>query len=404
MMFREKRQEVILGLLDKNESLSVNYLARFFFISKETIRKDLSELAEKGVIQRYHGGARILRRVLLSEISKANQLNIEALLKKINSQKAINQKTARGDKMTGQVCILGSFNMDIVSKVARFPHGGESIMATSNTLCPGGKGANQALAASFADANVHFACKVGDDQFGQLAYEHLSSSNIDSLTLYKSATQPTGSAVIFVSEQNGENMIAIDSGANKTVTEDEVARLEPHLKQAGILLVQLENNIDATINAIMLAKALGVKVILNPAPYSDGILPYLHQVDIVTPNETEASLLSGIQVCDLNSARQAAEVIASHGVNTVLITLGSKGSLLYENNKFSHIPALPALAVDTTGAGDAFNGALSAAIAKGKNIHQAAVYATAFASLAVEREGASNMPSHQSVLQRLSQH
>lgn len=168
--------------------------------------------------------------------------------------------------MKSKVCILGSFNVDLVAKVARFPKGGESLMAQGSSLGPGGKGANQAQAASQAGAKVHFVSKVGTDQFSQFAMEHLSSSSIHSFKLYQSEQEPTGSAIIYVSQENGENMIAIYSGANTTITDEEVAELRTELSDAGVLLVQLENNFSATLNAMKLAQALGVRVIMNPAP------------------------------------------------------------------------------------------------------------------------------------------
>lgn len=170
-----------------------------------------------------------------------------------------------------------------------------------------------------------------------------------------------------------------------------------------MLLVQLENNIDAVGNIITLAHTLHKTVILNPAPYSPDIIPYLPKVDILTPNETEASLLANSEVTDINSATRAAKIILTLGVKNVLITLGSQGVLLAENGKFTHLPAIPAVVVDTTVAGDSFNGALAASLANGKDLLQAAHYAAAFASLAVEHEGAANMPSHQAALQRLAQ-
>jgi sugar/nucleoside kinase (ribokinase family) len=170
-----------------------------------------------------------------------------------------------------------------------------------------------------------------------------------------------------------------------------------------VLLVQLENNISATLNVLKLAQTLGVRVIMNPAPFSRDVLSCMNFIDILTPNETEASLLSGIEITDLASAKDAALAIVQLGAQCVIITMGSQGALLYDQRQFQHISAFPALSVDTTGAGDAFNGALAAALADGQSIAQAATYASAFASLAVEREGASNMPDREQVLTRLAQ-
>lgn len=403
-MFLEERRQQILEYLDKNERVKVEVLASLFAVTRETIRSDLNALAAEKLVQRCHGGAMVIRRSLQSKLIADTGGNFEVLLQRLQSQKRKQSvQQGKGKNMKGKVCILGSFNVDIVAKVERFPKGGESLLALGSTLGPGGKGANQATAVSRAGARVHFVSKVGKDQFSQFAYDHLTSSEIHSFNLYQSDTEPTGNAIIYVSQENGENMIAIYSGANKTISEDEVAAIAPELEDSDVLLVQLENNFAATLSAMKLAKALGVKVILNPAPFSSHALECLEYVDVITPNETEASQLSGIDVKDLASAKEAAQRIVSQGARRVIITMGSRGALLFDGNQFQHIPAFPALSVDTTGAGDAFNGALASSIANGQSLVQAATYAAAFASLAVEREGASNMPDKAQVSARLAQ-
>lgn len=402
-MFLEQRRQQILEHLDKYESMTVESLAALFSVTRETIRSDLNALAAEKLVQRCHGGAMVIRRSLQSKLITDTGDNFEVLLKRLQSQKRKQAGQQKGKNMKGKVCILGSFNVDIVAKVERFPKGGESLLALDSTLGPGGKGSNQATAASRAGAKVHFVSKVGKDQFSQFAYDHLSSSEIHSFTLYQSETEPTGNAIIYVSQEKGENMIAIYSGANKTISEDEVAAIATELEDSEVLLVQLENNFAATLSAMKLAKALGVKVILNPAPFSSHALECLEYVDVITPNETEASQLSGIDVQDLASAKEAAQRIVSQGAQRVIITMGSRGALILDGNQFQHIPAFAALSVDTTGAGDAFNGALAASIAKGQSLAQAATYASAFASLSVEREGAANMPDNAQVIARLAQ-
>lgn len=305
--------------------------------------------------------------------------------------------------MRGKVCILGSFNVDIVARVERFPVAGESLRATGSSFGAGGKGANQALAAASAGAEVHFVSKTGNDQFGSFARQHLQESAIDSLSLLQSEQQPTGNAVIYVSEASGENMVAVFPGANNTLTEADVDSILPRLKSSAILLLQLENNFDAILHALRLAKREGIPVVLNPAPVSLQVREWLPLTDIVTPNETEASLLSGIPVTGISSAEQAAREIVSLGAKQVIITLGAGGVLLYDGSDMRHIPAFPAKPVDTTGAGDAFNGALVAALARGESLLQAAIFASAFASLAVERAGASSMPSYQQTCERLAE-
>ncbi|TCV96617.1 ribokinase [Biostraticola tofi] len=402
-MFLAERRNHILAYLDKHERISVEFLSKAFSVSRETIRSDLNALAQLNLVQRCHGGAVINRRSMQSTLITETDGNFEVLLRRLEGQKRKQGSMNKGNMMKGKVCILGSFNVDIVAKVERFPKGGESLLALGSALGPGGKGANQAMAASHAGAKVHFVSKVGKDQFSQFAFDHLSSSQIHSFKLYQSEHEPTGNAIIYVSQQDGENMIAIYPGANKTITDEEVIAMQAELSDSEVLLVQLENNFVATLNAMKLAKTLGCLVILNPAPYSSDIVGCLKYVDVITPNETEASLLSGVDVRDLDSAKQAAQKIVALGAERVIITMGSRGALILDNQQFQHIPAFPALSVDTTGAGDAFNGAFAAALAGGQAIAQAATYASAFASLAVEREGAANMPDHQQVVARLAQ-
>ncbi|MGC6388827.1 ribokinase [Ewingella sp. S1.OA.A_B6] len=397
-MFLEERRIKILSFLDENDRATVKYLALYFNVTKETIRSDLNALSFQGMVQRCHGGAIIIRKSLQSRLISDVASDFESILKHIACE---SNKKGKGEKVKDKVCILGSFNVDIVAKVTRFPKGGESIFAEGSTLGPGGKGANQAQAASRAGAKVHFVSKVGKDQFSQFAMDHLSSSDIYSFKLYQSETEPTGNAIIYVSQENGENMIAIHSGANKTISEEEIYELREELSNSSVLLLQLENNFSATLNAMKLARELGVKIIMNPAPYSPEVLSALEYIDVITPNETEASQLSGIEVTDIESGKKAAQAIFALGARRVIITMGSRGALLYENQQFQHIPAFPAMSIDTTGAGDAFNGALAASMANGQSLPLAATFASAFASLAVEREGASNMPDRKKVLARL---
>lgn len=305
--------------------------------------------------------------------------------------------------MTGKVCVVGSFNLDVVARVPRFPAPGESLIATGSSFGAGGKGANQALAAACAGAEVHFVTKLGTDTYSDFARRHLQASPIHSLSLLQSADQPTGNAVIYVAESTGENTVAVFPGANNTLTREEIDALLPVLNSADILLLQLENNLDALLHAIMLAKQAGLTVVLNPAPYSPAISEWLPKVDILTPNQSEASQLSGVTITDTDSAAAAARKIAALGVPQVIITLGAQGAVLYDGEQVQILPAFTAQVVDTTGAGDAFNGALVAALARGETLSRAATFAAAYASLAVERMGAASMPDYHEALQRLTE-
>ena len=270
--------------------------------------------------------------------------------------------------MKGKVCVFGSFNVDIVARVDRFPYPGESLVANSSTTGAGGKGANQAIAALKSGANVHYIGKIGEDTFGPFARRYLKSLEFDALTILTASDIPTGNALIFVSEgkgENAENMIAVDPGANMTVSREEVMQFSSSIGYADILLVQLENNIEAIEQVIEVAHEGKTLVILNPAPWQEVNNELLKKVDLITPNATEAQFMSGVTVTDLTSASQAADVIHGRGCKSVIITLGSQGALLSEAGIKIDIPLFPSTPKDTTGAGDAFNGALAARLANG---------------------------------------
>lgn len=211
--------------------------------------------------------------------------------------------------------------------------------------------------------------------------------------------------MIYVAGNDAENMISVYPGANLTVTAAEVTRCKPTVAAADILLVQLENNLSAIQRMIDNARAANTFVILNPAPFQKISDTLLAKVDLLTPNSTEARLLTGINVNDIRSARQAAEILHRKGARQIIITLGTAGALLSDGQQQRHIPVFPATPLDTTGAGDAFNGALAARLAAGVALDQAALYAAAFASLCVERPGAAHsMPSYAEALARLQAH
>lgn len=307
--------------------------------------------------------------------------------------------------MIGKVCVFGAFNVDVVARLSRFPRPGESMIAASSLMGAGGKGANQALAAARAGARVHYIGKVGTDSFAEFAKHHLDTSEINVCTLFHSQDKPTGNALIYVSEENGENMIGVDPGANLTVTEQEIESCLPVIKSSDLLLIQMENNPDAIVRLLQHAHDSNVYVILNPAPFQKIPDEALALADLLTPNSTEAELLTGIEVNDLDSAAQAARVLHNKGINNVLITLGLKGALLSTPSGRTHIPAYPAHPVDTTGAGDAFNGSLAACLSQGEKLEDAALFASAYASVSVERVGAAQaMPTRQEAMERMRQH
>ena len=402
-MYRDTRREHIVRLLRSREECSVSDLAEHFSVTKETIRADLTWLQKRGIVTRHHGGVSLKKHLMQSALFQHDYVDMSLLLKQ--QQRGIGYLTSQDEKgriMVGKVCILGSFNVDIVAKVHRFPRDGETLIARETTLGPGGKGANQALASHRAGAQIHFACKVGCDQFNLFARNHIESVGMGSFTLYETDNAATGCAVIYVNDE-GENMIAISPGANLELTDGDIAQLSHFIAESDVFVVQMENNISATQLALKCAKELQVTTILNPAPWSPGVASLLPFADIVTPNETEATAMSGVQVHDIPTAMQAATHIYNAGQCAVIITMGKQGALIFDGQHYSHIPAFSAVAVDTTGAGDAFNGALAASLAKGESLVRSAWYASAFASLAVEQEGAANMPDDSLVAARMKQ-
>ena len=307
--------------------------------------------------------------------------------------------------MKGKVCVFGSFNLDIVTKMSRFPQPGESLVAHSSMMGPGGKGSNQATAALRAGARVHYIGKVGNDDFGQFARRHLEKTGFDAITLFTCKEKPTGNAMIYVAGDDAENMISVYPGANLTVTTAEVNRCQPTVAAADILLVQLENNLSAIQRMVRNARQAGTYVIVNPAPWQKVSAAFLKNIDLLTPNSTEASQLTGIAVKDYASAQRAAEALHATGVRQLIITLGMQGALLSTEKYLAHIPVYPAQPVDSTGAGDSFNGALAARLAAGEPLDQAALFASAYASVCVERAGAANaMPLYSDAIARMQQY
>lgn len=420
MMMKIERHKRIIWLIKQQGFARVAWLAKQLHVTPETIRTDLNELSDKGMVQRCHGGAAMevsaLDDVAQEEIISC--LSCEA--RPVKDRNERNQKNKRGDRgdkgdrrerkerkeneATGnKVCVLGSFNVDMISYLPRLPTAGESLLGTQFLCSAGGKGSNQALAASRAGAQTHFIAKVGADQFSSYAADFLETSGIQSSTIYQSDEHPTGTALIFVDQGSGENMIAITPGANMAIGAHEVRMQQDKIAECDIILLQLETNQEALRESIAIAREHGIAVMLNPAPYGEIVHELLPLLDYLSPNQTEAALISGIDITDEACARQAAEIIHSKGVGTVIITLGAAGALAYDGQDCIHVPAFAAVVKNTAGAGDAFNGALAAALAKGGSLRYALYYACAFASLAVETDSACDMPQDSAVMNRIMQ-
>lgn len=287
-----------------------------------------------------------------------------------------------------QVVVVGSCNIDYLLRVENLLREGETIIAKRCHKYFGGKGANQAVAARKAGASVKFICKLGEDSDGDSYYDYLVAHNISSEGLLKDINAPTGKALVIV-DNHGKNQIVVLPGANHHLLPEDIASLGSDVFQGKILLVQLEIPLETVIASLKKARAADMVTILNPAPATSLAAELLELVDIVTPNEREASILSGYDVQDLGSAKRAAGEIIKSGVKTVILTLGALGALLKEKEGGErYFPAFKVEVVDTTAAGDAFTGALACAIAEGKELPEAVLFANAAAALATTREGA----------------
>jgi ribokinase len=286
-----------------------------------------------------------------------------------------------------KVLVIGSTNTDMVVKSERIPAPGETILGGRFLMNPGGKGANQAVAAARLGGEVTFVAKVGDDLFGREAKALFAKEGIRTDYVLTDASEPSGVALIMV-DGKGENCIAVASGANGALRPGDIAVARDAIETAGVLLMQLETPVDTVLCAAQWAAAKGVPVILNPAPARPLPAELFASLSLITPNESEAELLTGIPVTDVASAQEAAVTLIAKGVRRVVITLGAKGALVCDGGSCTLIPAFPVQAVDTTAAGDVFNGALAVALTEGQPLTEAVRFAAKAASISVTRMGA----------------
>lgn len=288
---------------------------------------------------------------------------------------------------TGKLVVLGSINADHILNINHFPQPGETVIGKQYTVAFGGKGANQAVAAGRSGADISFIACVGDDDIGERVRKQLASDQIDTHPVEAIKEATTGVALIFVNAE-GENVIGIDAGANNAVTPEYLERYKQQVIEASALLMQLESPLDTVIAAAKIAKEHDTQVILNPAPACELPDELLSRVDIITPNETEAEKLTGINVDNNEDAARAAKALHDKGIATVIITLGSKGVWLSQNGEGKLVAGFRVKAVDTIAAGDTFNGALVTALLEGKQMDSAVRFAHAAAAIAVTRPGA----------------
>ena len=288
------------------------------------------------------------------------------------------------------IVVVGSSNTDMVIKSERIPVPGETVLGGRFVMAPGGKGANQGVAAARLGGNVLFVARVGDDTLGSQAMENYRAEGIDVTFVTRDADEATGVALILV-DGKGENLISVASGANYRIGPEDVDRAADAIRAADMIVVQLETPLPAIARAAEIAAEAGIPVILDPAPAPNDPIPteILEKITYIKPNENEASRLTGMEVTDVESAKRAAEKLLTFGVRGVIVTLGTAGALLVEKGKEPVlVPSRKVNAVDSTAAGDCFSGGLAVALAEGKPLQAAAEFAAAAAALSVTRLGA----------------
>lgn len=296
---------------------------------------------------------------------------------------------------TRKILIVGSSNTDMVIKTHNFPAPGETILGGRFLMNAGGKGANQAVAAARLGGVVTFVGKIGDDIFGKQAVQQLEDEGINVDFVAVDHENPSGVALITV-DNKGENSIVVAPGSNGTLSSADFDKASIELKSSEFVLMQLEIPIPTVEHIASLATQNQKKVVLNPAPAAKLSDELLRNLYIITPNETEAELLTGIKVTDEGTALKAASALHEKGVDIVIITMGSAGAFLLIDGKSEIIKAPKVAAVDTTAAGDTFNGALVVALSEGKNIQESIAFANKAASISVTRIGAQSSVPYRS--------
>jgi ribokinase len=304
--------------------------------------------------------------------------------------------------MTARVAVVGSLNMDLVVRAPRIPRPGETIIGSAFHTVPGGKGANQAVAAARLGARVSMVGRVGRDAFGATLLENLAGDGIDAAFVTRDAEWPTGVALIAV-DGEGQNSIVVASGANMRLSPVDVDRAEPAIAKADVVVMQLEIPQAAVTRCSEIAHRHNVPVVLNPAPARALPAALFSLVDVLVPNESEAALLTGMCVDDQAGAEAAARALLDTGVGTVILTLGDRGALLAQATGTTRVPAFRVEPVDTTAAGDALVGALAVALAEGRPLVEAVRWGNAAGALATTQLGARpSLPRRPAVEQLLT--
>jgi len=298
--------------------------------------------------------------------------------------------------MSKKITVVGSLNMDLVVTTPKVPVMGETILGSGFMTAPGGKGANQAVAAAKLGGEVYMIGCVGSDIFGKNLLDNLTENkvNIDNVEVKDSTS--TGIAVIIV--KDGNNSIIVDSGANSLLTPEMIDKFEEIIKNSDIMVVQLETPLDTVERAISIAKSHGVKVLLNPAPARKLSNELLSMVDIFTPNESECEIITGISISSIDDAKRAVAFLNERGIPQVIITLGGKGVVYNSTAGILHKSVPNVKVVDTTAAGDSFSGAVALALSQGKNIDEAVDFGNIVGTLTVTKKGAqTSLPTMEDV-------
>ena len=294
------------------------------------------------------------------------------------------------------ICVIGSLNMDLVVNVDTMPKPGQTIIGSNFKEVPGGKGANQAVAMARLNGNVSMIGKVGEDGFGQTLINSLKNDKVDT-TYIQTSKGATGVALITV-DKNAQNSIVVSPGANFEVKEDDIDNNIEAIKNSDIVVLQLETPLNTIKYALNKAKELNKYTILNPAPAVKLDDEIIKNVDLLTPNETELEIISGVRIETEEDIQKAAQIMIEKGVKELIVTLGSKGSLYINKEKSMFKKAYKVEAVDTTAAGDSYTGALAVALSQDKNIEDAMDFASKVGALSVLKEGAqSSLPTLEDV-------
>jgi ribokinase len=302
--------------------------------------------------------------------------------------------------MRTRIVVVGSSNTDMIITVPHLPRPGETIMGGRFAVAGGGKGANQAVAAARCGGQVDLIARIGSDSFGASAVTAWLQDGIGVDLVVKDEAAPSGVALIFV-DTSAENCIAVAPGANDALAPADIDRGAAAIAAAAILLVQLEIPLESVRHALAVARRHGTRTILNPAPARTLDDALLRDVSIITPNETEAELLTGVRIEDDASAEQAAAMLLRRGPDTVIITLGSRGAFVATGTMRTLVPGFRVNAVDTVAAGDVFNGALAVALAEGRPLTECIRFGHAAAAISVTRHGAQPSAPRRDEIQRL---